>query len=120
MPVERIEKLKQEYTDKCVVVDGRRPELARFKGMVGRVKTINFNGFALVEFDGNENRGWHDVELDHLKVVDNPERKQAATQGEAAANPHTPNGNGPPRKQREAKLSDLERARMAKQAEPKP
>jgi hypothetical protein len=51
MQFERIEKLKEQYTDQYVAVDASRPELARFKGVVGQVKTVNCNGRALVEFD---------------------------------------------------------------------
>lgn len=67
-----IEKLKQEYTDKYVTVDEQRPELQRFGHMTGIVKTVNMNGRALVEFDGLENIGWYDIEIDFLKVVDKP------------------------------------------------
>ena len=76
-----IEKLKKDYTDKYVVVDGQAPELQRFDGMTGVVKTVNMNGRALVEFDQHENIGWFDIELDFLKVVDKPvevEKKPAA------------------------------------------
>ncbi len=74
MVFDSIEQLKQEYTDKYVVVDGERPELARFDGRVGIVKTINMNGRALVEFqDYIANIGWFDIGLDFLKVVPKPE-----------------------------------------------
>ena len=52
MVFEHIEKLKREYTDKYVVVDLSRPELRRFEGQTGVIKTVNMNGNALVEFDG--------------------------------------------------------------------
>lgn len=70
-----IEKLKSEFTDKYVVVDAGRPELARFAGLTGRVKTVNMSGKALVEFDGRNNIGWYDIGLDFLKVVPKPEPK---------------------------------------------
>jgi hypothetical protein len=75
--MERIEKLKQQYTDKYVVVDGSVPELARFASAVGQVKTVNMSGRALVEFDQYANIGWYDIELDFLKVVPKPEPKPA-------------------------------------------
>jgi hypothetical protein len=84
-----IEKIKQEYTDKFVVVDARRPELARFADVVGQVKTVNMSGRALVEFlDYHLNTGWYDIELEFLKVVDKPppkpkEEKKAAPKAEA-------------------------------------
>ena len=75
MVFEHIEKLKQEYTDKYVVVDEERPELRRFRGQTGIVKTVNMSGRALVEFDANLNIGWYDIEIDYLKVVDKPAPK---------------------------------------------
>ncbi|WP_146447710.1 hypothetical protein [Bythopirellula polymerisocia] len=72
-----IEKIKQEYTDKYVVVDASQPELARFADLVGQVKTVNMSGRALVEFqDYHLNIGWFDIDLDYLKVVDKPLPKE--------------------------------------------
>ena len=74
---DQIEKLKQEFTDKYVVVDARSPELMRFKEQVGIVKTVNMSGRALVEFlDFNSNIGWFDIDLSYLKVVDKPPEKK--------------------------------------------
>jgi hypothetical protein len=71
-----IDQLKRDWTDKYVVVDGGRPELARFRDIVGRVKTVNMSGRALVEFlDYHLNIGWYDIDLDFLKVVDKPPPK---------------------------------------------
>ena len=76
MVIEQIEKVKQQYTDKYVQVDGNRAELARFKDLVGQVKTVNMSGRALVEFmDYHLNIGWFDIDLDYLKVVDKPKPK---------------------------------------------
>lgn len=72
MVFEQIEKLKRQYTDKYVIVDDSLPELRRFKGLTGTVKTVNMSGRALVEFDGLNNIGWYDIELDCLKVIDQP------------------------------------------------
>ena len=69
---EHIEKLKLEYTDKYVVVVGDGPELARFAGITGRVKTVNMNGRALVEFNAWSNTGWHDIAPEFLRVVPEP------------------------------------------------
>jgi hypothetical protein len=106
MHPERIEKLRQEYTDQYVVVDPGRPDLARFKGAVGRVATVNFNGRALVEFDLNNNRGRYDIELDYLKVVDKPEPKAppakpkpAAAKAKPAAAPKAKSGTSGPAKE---------------------
>jgi hypothetical protein len=115
---ERIAKLRGEYTDKYVVVDGGCPELARFKDVLGRVKTVNCNGRALVQFDVDNDRGWHDIELDYLKVIDNPERKLAAANGKQAAPAAAAQSAGPPaRKESKQKLSKLEVARKERQAE---
>ena len=69
MLAERVEQLKAEYVGQYVVIDGDRPELTRFLNKVGQVKTINFNGQALVEFDADNSRARHDIGLDYLKVV---------------------------------------------------
>ncbi len=121
---QRIEKLKQEYTGRYVLVDGRRPELARFAGVSARVKTVNFNGRALVQFEGAD-RSWYDVELDHLKVVDPP---QPAAEAPSAAEGNRKKQESPaaagPAAQKVAtlappeakeKLSRLELARLEKQ-----
>ncbi|MEK6237290.1 MAG: hypothetical protein N2C14_21475, partial [Planctomycetales bacterium] len=61
---EKVEQRQQEYTDKYVVVESDRPELQRFAGYVGRVKTVNMSERALVEFLGYcNNIGWYDVAL---------------------------------------------------------
>ena len=101
MFAEQIEQMKRDYTDKYVVVDGTRPELARFRDIVGRVKTVNMNGRALVEFDEYFlNNGWYDIAPEYLKVVDKPppkekkvEAKKPAAKAEAkpaAAKPAAP------------------------------
>ncbi len=112
---ERIEKLKQEYTDEYVVVDGQRPELARFKDMVGQVKTVNCSGRALVEFEADNDRGWHDIELDYLKVVDKPEPAPAKA-NVAAAKARAAKEPAQAKEQTKQKLSPLEVARMQKEA----
>lgn len=111
MVFEHIEKLKRDYTDKYVLVDDSRPELARFKDMPGHVKTVNMSGRALVEFDAYANIGWYDIDVDYLKVIDRPipkepEKKAAPTKKPAAAKATaTPAATG-------KKLSPLEMARM--------
>jgi hypothetical protein len=60
-PIE-VEQLKRQYAGKWVTVDARRPELTRFAGLRGRVAAINFNGRALIEFEGmGPNSGRHDI-----------------------------------------------------------
>lgn len=72
MVFEHIENLKRIYTDQLVVVDNNRSELGRFQGLTGTVRTVNMSGRALVEFDGNNNIGWYDIDVDFLKLVDQP------------------------------------------------
>lgn len=68
---ERIAQLKQQYTDRKVRVVDHRPELQRFAGQVGQIKTINMNGSALVVFEQFVNDlGWHDIPLKHLEIID--------------------------------------------------
>src|SRR5262245_4010427 len=90
MVFEHIEKLKRAFTDKYVVVDAARPELARFGNAIGLVKTVNMNGRALVEFNQYDNIGWYDIELDFLKLVPKPEPKLAEAKKEAAPKTATP------------------------------
>src|SRR5688572_32524890 len=59
MVFDNILKLQKQLTDKFVVVDANRPELKRFDGLTGTVKTVNFSGRALVQFDGYNNIGWY-------------------------------------------------------------
>jgi hypothetical protein len=71
--VDLIDDLKRKYTDKYVVVDGERPELARFRDTYGTVKTVNMSGRALVEFaDYHLNIGWYDIDPSYLKLIDAP------------------------------------------------
>jgi len=72
MVFEHIENLKRIYTDQLVIVDDSRTELGRFQGLTGTVKTVNMSGRALVEFDGYNNIGWYDIDVDFLKLVDEP------------------------------------------------
>ena len=108
---EQIEKLKQDFTDKYVVVDAGVPELARFEGHVGQVKTVNMSGRALVQFDAWSNIGWYDIEPEFLKVVPKPE---APPEGKKHETPKAakPAAAKPPAVAGEKKLSPLEMARM--------
>jgi hypothetical protein len=69
---ENIDRLQKQYTDKYVLVDETRPELRRFRGLTGTVKTVNLSGRALVQFDGHNNIGWFDIDPVFLKVIDQP------------------------------------------------
>jgi hypothetical protein len=54
----RNEELKREWTDQFVEVNPGRPELRRFRGIVGRVVTVNRNNKAVVDF---QDGGWYDI-----------------------------------------------------------
>ena len=117
---ERVEKLKREYTGQRVVVESGRPELAQLADRQGRVKTINFNGRALVQFDGAD-VGWHDVELDYLKVIEDSEPEPAGRDPDQAA-VEKPAGRGADsvkKPQATEKLSRLELARLEKEGQEK-
>ena len=130
--VEQIEKMKREYTDKYVVVDATRPELARFRDVVGRVKTVNMSGRALVEFDDYHlNIGWYDIDPEFLKVVDKPppkapkaEAKKPAAKAEAkpaaAKAPAKQRRSRRPRRGKPSVADILAAARGGKAAAPKP
>lgn len=86
MSFEQIEQMKRDYTDKYVLVDATRPELARFRDVVGRVKTVNMSGRALVEFDDyHVNIGWYDIDPEFLKFMDEPPPKPAKAEVKKAA-----------------------------------
>ena len=62
------------------------------------------NGRALVEFDGNNNRGWYDIDIDFLKVIDEPLPKE-----EKRVKKQSPKAEKAP--------SELEKARSEKDAQ---
>jgi hypothetical protein len=64
---DELERLNQQYAGKRVLVDARRPELARWANVPGRVVTINQNGQALVQFEGAD-QGWHDIAPESLRL----------------------------------------------------
>lgn len=118
MVFEKIENIKRQYTDKYVIVDGQRPELARFADQVGQVKTVNMSGRALVEFhDFHSNIGWYDIDIDYLKVVDKPAEETKSPAKKLAANADAKAPAAKPAAAKGApdggkKLSPLEMARM--------
>ena len=67
---EEVPGLQREWTDRFVQVDGSIPELKRFTGLTGQVKTVNMSGQALVEFAGSEDIGWYDIHPQFLTVVE--------------------------------------------------
>src|SRR5687767_11261000 len=95
MIFEHIDRLKKQYTDKYVVVDESQPELQRFRGLTGMVKTVNMSGRALVEFDGYNNIGWYDIDPTFLKVVDAPPPKPVESKKDKAAAPKATSAASP-------------------------
>lgn len=89
MQIDRAETLKKSLTDKWVVVDPVIAELRRFAGQTGKVKTVNMNCRALVEFGGTADIGWYDIDPAFLRVVEAPVAKAAPAKAEkpAAAQP---------------------------------
>jgi hypothetical protein len=63
--------LKAEWTDKYVEAMITVPEYARFRGMTGRVVTVNENGKCLVDFGDGP---WYDIPPNVLKIVPKPEK----------------------------------------------
>lgn len=57
----RNEQAKRHWTDKYVEVNPDRQELSRFKGIIGRVVTVNWNNKALIDF---QDGGWYDITAD--------------------------------------------------------
>jgi hypothetical protein len=96
MVAQSIDQLKQDWTDRYVVVDAARPELARFRDVVGQVKTVNMSGRALIEFlDYHVNIGWYDIDVDYLKVVDKPPAKVEKPKAEKKPAEKAPAAKGP-------------------------
>src|SRR3954453_17051406 len=110
MFADQIEQMKSQYTDKYVLVDGKQPELARFRDLVGRVKTVNMNGRALVEFDDYHlNIGWFDIAPEYLKVVDKPppRDKKAEAKAKAEAKPAAAKAAAPAAKGGKMSVADM-------------
>jgi len=118
-----IERLKQEWTDKYVVVDRSVPELARFGEATGQVRTVNMNGRCLVEFDQFNNIAWYDIDPSYLTAVPKPEPKPVAAKksapkaaGKSAAKPAGKSAAGPAGKAGRPSTADILAAARGKAA----
>ena len=78
MTITEAQQIQSRLTDKYVIVQDGIPELRRFVGLTGRVKTVNMSGRALVQFDGPVDIGWYDIDPAYLQVIDQPLPKKAA------------------------------------------
>ena len=67
----RPEELKRRWTGRAVRVRDAAGPLARFAGRVGRVRTVNMNGRALVQFEGPDET-WFDLDPRALIEVEPP------------------------------------------------
>jgi hypothetical protein len=85
--IAELESLKREWTDKFVKVHADRPELKRFKDIIGRVITVNWNNKALIDF---QDGGWYDITAssEFLTVVDPAEAKGKYDAKANSAQPH--------------------------------
>ncbi len=95
MSIAQAERLKSELTDKYVVVADGVPELRRFVGLTGTVKTVNMSCRALVQFDGPVDISWYDIDPAYLKVVDAPLPKKSEAKPEAKAEAPKPAAEKP-------------------------
>lgn len=93
-----VEQLKAQYTDKLVEVDPSIPELRRFKGLVGTVKTVNMNGRLLIQFDHPVDIGWYDIDPAYLRIVEGKAKPTAAAKPaeKVAESPPASASKGPP------------------------
>ena len=113
---EQAELLKKQYTDKFVVVKSGVPELKRFQGLTGVVKTVNMSCRALVLFDGPADIAWYDIDPTFLTVVDAPAPKKAdvkaAKESPVAKEASAPTAAPAAKLAGEKKLSPLEMIRQ--------
>ncbi|MEZ6126054.1 MAG: hypothetical protein R3C49_23245 [Planctomycetaceae bacterium] len=72
MSIQRAEQLKREWTDQYVRVRRGVPELRRFEGLIGQVRTVNMNCRLLVQFDGPADIGWYDIDPKFMQTVPAP------------------------------------------------
>ena len=89
---ERIDELRKEWVDQYVRVNPACQELARFKDIVGRIVTINYNGKALIDF---QDGGWYDITCaaEFLTRLD-PAEAKAKYKNVNAAQPIPGRGSG--------------------------
>lgn len=115
MSIQRADELRRELTDKYVVVADGAPELRRFTGLTGQIKTVNMNGRALVQFDGPADIGWYDIDPSYLTLVSAPVKKPAVTKAAPAAK--TASASAPPKPAGKSPI-EMARAQDAAKAAP--
>ena len=112
MSIELAEQLKREWTDKYVTVREGVPELRRFVGFVGQVKTVNMNCRALVEFNSPEDISWYDIDPSFLTVSEAPTETKPAATAKKTAPPKTAAKTKATSGKASTGLSPLEQARQ--------
>jgi hypothetical protein len=70
MSIQRAEELKREWTDRHVRIRRGVPELQRFDGLVGQVRTVNMNCRLLIEFDTPADISWYDIDPQFVTLVE--------------------------------------------------
>ena len=70
MSIQRAEELKREWTDRHVRIRKGVPELQRFDGLVGQVRTVNMNCRLLIEFDTPADISWYDIDPRFVTLVE--------------------------------------------------
>lgn len=79
MSIQRAEELKRKWTDRYVQVRSGFPELKRFAGHTGQVKTVNMNCRLLVEFDLPADISWYDIDPSCVEEVAAPSASTGST-----------------------------------------
>lgn len=72
MSIQRAEELKRIWTDQWIQVVRGIPELRRFEGLTGQVRTVNMNGRLLVQFETSADIAWYDIDPDYVEVIERP------------------------------------------------
>lgn len=93
MSIQRAERLKKQWTDVYVRVRPGFPELQRFAGHTGQVRTVNMNCRLLVEFDLPADISWYDIAPECVEQIARP---QDASPQHAAATAAKSNRAGTP------------------------
>ena len=112
----RPEALKREWTGRSVAVREPVGPLARFAGRAGRVRTVNMNGRALVQFAGDDET-WYDLDpRDLVETAEVPDETPPPVRPAVGEEPGAGAGSKAPAKPQAAsaggkRLSVLEMAR---------
>jgi len=116
MSIAAADALRSSLTDKYVIVRAETPELRRFSGLTGQVKTVNMNGRALVQFDGAVDISWYDIDPSFLSVIDAPLPKVKESAPEKAAKPAPAKKSSPAAKGGGSPLDMIRKGGAAKPA----